>query len=99
VTVGAMGWDMEETSNVALSLERGSLAERLSSMLRSIPETATEQAYSLDQLSLTLGIRLPDVAQTATYWHRGDVGRRLRALGFGVRVELGRVIFVRTASG
>ena len=67
-------------------------------LLQSVPEDAFERAYTLDELALVLGLRLPDVAQTETYWHRGETGRRMRALGFGVRVEFGRVIFVRNAA-
>lgn len=85
-----------DVDRVAFSLEQGSLAERLASLLSALQKGAPEAGFTLDDLSLRLGLRLPDLAQTATYWHRADVGRTLRGLGFGVRVEFGRVIFVRT---
>jgi hypothetical protein len=81
--------------DVTLSLQSGSLTERLAALLQAIPDTAEEQPYALGDLSLLLGLRLPDLAQTETYWHRGETGRAIRGLGFGVRVEFGHVIFVR----
>jgi hypothetical protein len=84
--------------SVTLSVHSGSLPERLSVLLRTIPDDAEARPYGLDELSLLLGLRLPEVAQTETYWHLGETGRRMRALGFGVQVEYGRVIFVRRTS-
>src|SRR5713101_8453551 len=85
---------MNRTQEVSLALSRGSLSERIVMLLRSLPADSGEHPFELDELSLRLGMRLPDVAQTATYWQRGELGRSLRRLGFGVRVEYGRVIFL-----
>jgi hypothetical protein len=84
---------------MVVSVQQGPFAQRLSGLLQTIPATVGEQPYELDELSLLLGLRLPDVAQTVTFWHRGETGRAMRRLGFGVRVELNRVIFVRRTSG
>jgi hypothetical protein len=88
---------MESLALIELSLHQGSLAQRLEDLLSDAAAEGGELAYSLDDLSLQLGARLPDLAQTATFWHRGDVGRALRRHGYRVRVELGRVIFVAGA--
>ncbi len=85
-------------AEVTLSLRQGSSTDRLVALLKTIPDTAAEQAYELDELSLVLGLRLPDMAQTETYWHRGETGKAIRRLGFGVRVEFGRVVFVRRSA-
>lgn len=85
---------LSPTEDLALSLEHGSLADRVAAMLSSLPDNAGEWVFPLDELSLRLGLRLPDLAQTATFWQRGELGRRLRGLGFGVRVQYGQVVFL-----
>lgn len=80
---------------LALAVEGASLPQRLQLLLRRVPTAQTEAVFDLDRLSLSLGRRLPDQARTLTYWQRGEIGRALRAAGFGVRVEFERVIFVR----
>lgn len=82
-------------ADVAVATGIGPLHERFQEMLREIPASQKETMLALDELSLRLGSRMPDVAQTATYWQRGAVGRALRSAGYSVRVELGHVIFVR----
>jgi len=94
-----MTFSVNPGEEVSLSLERGSLADRVAGLLCSKPADAGEWAFSLDDLSLKLGLRLPAVAQTATFWQRGELGRRLRGLGHGVRVEYGRVVFTGEGAG
>ncbi len=88
-----MASSVNRPEELSLSLERGSLADRVGALLRSLPADSNEHTLTLDELSLKLGLRLPDLAQTATYWQRGELGRRLRRLGYGIRVEYGRVVF------
>ena len=77
----------------------GPLPVRLASLLTSLDASVEALNLALDELSLRLGVRLPDQAQTLTYWQRGDVGRALRGAGFLVRVEYGRVVLVRHVEG
>lgn len=91
-----VGWlkTMQQFAPLELSLNQGSLAQRLALLLDAPNADSAELPFSLDDLSLALGLRLPDLAQTATFWQRGDLGKVLRRRGYGVRVEFGRVIFV-----
>jgi hypothetical protein len=84
---------------LTLSLEQGSLADRVGALLESLPAGAGGHSLTLEELSLRLGLRLPDLAQTATFWQRGELGRRLRRLGYGVGVEYGRVVFTGEGVG
>ncbi len=88
-----MSCSINPGQHLSLSFEQGSLADRIAALLLSLPLIPLEQTFTLEDLSLRLGLRLPDLAQTATFWQRGELGRRLRGLGFGVRVEYGRVVF------
>jgi len=87
------------SDRVFLSPGGGSLPRRLAALLQGRDGEHREVPFELDELSLALGQRLPPQAQTMTYWQRGDLGRALRKTGFDVRVEQGRVIFVRRAEG
>lgn len=85
--------------DLPFSFVQGSLADRVAAMLSSLPAGSVEHVFALDDLSLRLGLRLPDLAQTATFWQRGELGRRLRGLGFGVRVQYGQVVFTGVGAG
>jgi len=89
---------MEPSVPLGLSLNQGSLAQRLEQLLEDSDPENGQIPFALDDLSLALGVRLPDVAQTATFWQRGDLGRVLRRREYGVRVEYGRVIFISTTA-
>jgi hypothetical protein len=82
-------------AGISLAQGSGALPDRLRALLASLSHDALEVSFSLDQICLRLGQRLPDQAQTITYWQRGELGRALRAEGFAVRVEYGGVIFMR----
>lgn len=90
--------DPQSRAGIVVATLSGSLPERLRALLAEHATGQGDLPFDLDGLSLALGLRLPDQAQTATFWQRGDLGRALRGSGFGVRVELGRVIFVRGTS-
>lgn len=85
-------------ADVVLVEETGPLPVRLASLLASFDDSSDEFSLALDELSLRLGLRLPDQAQTLTYWQRGDLGRALRGAGFMLRVQYGRIVFVRYAA-
>jgi hypothetical protein len=80
--------------SVRLSLLEGSLADRISALLLSLPNDTNEYCFPLEDLSLQLGTPLPDLAQNATFWQRGDVGRVVRGQGFAVQVRYREVVFV-----
>ena len=80
---------------IALTPVQRSLPEQLVRLLSGLPDGETEIPFGLPLLSLELGRRLPEQAQTITFWQRGDVGRALRRAGFAVRVEYGKIVFVR----
>jgi hypothetical protein len=80
--------------SVNVSLLEGSLSERVASLLVTLPAGAVEHCYPLDNLSLQLGAPLPDMAQNATFWQRGELGRVVRGLGYTVQVRYGEVVFI-----
>lgn len=90
-----MAEDWRRAAPLTLVDSADTLPARLARLLASLPLASSECAFALDELSLRLGQRLPDQAQTLTYWQRGVLGRGLRRAGFSVRVELGRVVFMR----
>jgi hypothetical protein len=79
---------------MSVSLLEGSLSNRLASLLGSLPAEPSEHCFNLDELSLRLGMPLPEQAQTATFWQRGDLGRSVRGLGYRVQVRYAQVIFL-----
>lgn len=94
-TAHGMGEANISGAGVSVSLAAGALPQRLRAFLAELPRERGAFAFDLDEVSLRLGRRLPDQAQTITYWQRGELGRALRGAGFGVGVEYGRVIFMR----
>ncbi|MGI8552182.1 MAG: hypothetical protein ACR2PL_15575 [Dehalococcoidia bacterium] len=87
---------MKRHDQIALTVTGAGLPEQLTELLKELPKARREVSFTLDELSLRLGRRLPDPAQTITFWQRGPLGRALRAADFSVRVEYEKVIFVRS---
>ena len=80
---------------IALTPVERPLPEQLARLLARFAGDQREERLGLPQLSLELGRRLTEQAQTITFWQRGELGRMLRRSGFAVRVEYGTVIFIR----
>jgi hypothetical protein len=94
-----MNSQAHRSDNLFVSSIEGSLPARVVALLNGRNRHDGDAPFELDSLALVLGQRLPDQAQTMTYWQRGELGRALRSAGYGVRVEQGRVIFVPRVNG
>jgi hypothetical protein len=79
---------------LTVSQLEGSLPDRVGALLSSLPVERGEHVFALDDLSLQLGMPLPDFARNASFWQRGDLGRAVRRHGYIVQVRYGEVIFI-----
>src|SRR5690349_11324918 len=89
---------MEPSVPLGLSLNQGSLAQRLEQLLEDSDPENGQIPFAIDDLSLALGVRLPSDAQTATSSQHGDSTTALRPSEHHVRLPYGRVIFISTTA-